>query len=79
MEEAVAEAELVIGELGSYEITYPVAVDIERVEGQVARQDALSKEKRTEVCLAFWVRLLIIFFYKKKFLCNFFVIHCIFI
>lgn len=53
VEEAVAEAELVIGELGSYEITYPVAVDIERVEGQVARQDALTKEKRTEVCLAF--------------------------
>ena len=53
VEEALAEAELVIGELAGYEITYPVAVDIERVEGQVARQDALTKAKRTAVCLAF--------------------------
>jgi len=55
--EAVEEAELVIKELSGYEITYPVAVDIERVEGQKARQDVLSAAERTEVCIAFCERI----------------------
>lgn len=53
IEEAEEEAELVIKELEAYDITYPVAVYIEKVEGQTARQDKLSKEKRTEICKAF--------------------------
>ncbi len=53
VEEAIEEAELVIEELGDYEITYPVAIDIERVDGQMARQDALTVAERTEVCIAF--------------------------
>lgn len=52
-DEAVEEAELVIKELKAYEITYPVAVYIEKIEDQTARQDKLSREKRTEICKAF--------------------------
>lgn len=52
-EEAEEEAELVIKELAGYEITYPVAIYIEKIEDQTARQDKLSKEKRTEICKAF--------------------------
>lgn len=53
VEEAKEEAELVVNALKDYEVTYPVAIDIERVENAKARQDALSKEERTEICLAF--------------------------
>ena len=57
VEEALEEAELVIKELGEYDITYPVAIDIERIENDKARQDALTKEKRTEICIAFLERI----------------------
>lgn len=57
VEEALEEAELVIKELGDYDITYPVAIDIERIENDKARQDALTKEKRTEICIAFCERI----------------------
>ena len=57
VEEALEEAELVIKELGDYNITYPVAIDIERVENDKARQDALTKEARTEICIAFCERI----------------------
>ena len=53
VEEALEEAELVIKELGEYDITYPVAIDIERIQNDKARQDALTKEERTEICIAF--------------------------
>ena len=52
-EEALAEAELVIKELGDYEITYPVAIDVERIQNEKARQDALTVEERTEICKVF--------------------------
>lgn len=55
--EAIEEAEMVIKELDGYDITYPVAIDIERVDGQKARQDALTKEERTEICIAFCERI----------------------
>ena len=57
VEEAKDEAEMVLELLDGYNITYPVAVDVERVEGQKARQDTLSKEERTEVCIAFCERI----------------------
>ena len=57
VEEALAEADLVIKELDGYNITYPVAIDVERVDGQKARQDALSKEERTEICIVFCERI----------------------
>lgn len=56
-DEAVQEAELVLEELEGYEITYPVAIYIEQIEEQNARQDKLSKEKRTEICKAFCDRI----------------------
>lgn len=52
-EEALEEAELVIKELGDYEITYPVAIDVERIQNDKARQDALTAEERTEICKVF--------------------------
>lgn len=57
VKEAEEEAEMVIKELEGYDITYPVAIDIERVDGQKARQDALTKEERTEICIAFCERI----------------------
>lgn len=53
VEEAKEEARLVVKALKDYEVTYPVAIDIEKVVGQKARQDVLSKEKRTEICITF--------------------------
>ena len=57
VEEALEEAELVIEEVGHYDITYPVAIDIERIQNDTARQDALSKQARTEICIAFCERI----------------------
>ncbi len=57
MEEVLEEADFVIKELEGYEITYPVVIDIERVDGEKARQDALDKETRTKLCLAFLERI----------------------
>ena len=57
VKEAEEEAEMVIGELEGYNITYPVAIDVERVDGKKARQDALSKDERTEICIAFCERI----------------------
>ena len=57
VEEALEEAELVIEELGDYEITYPVAIDVERIQNDKARQDALTAEERTEICIAFCERI----------------------
>ncbi len=53
VDEAKEEAAFVIGELEGYEVTYPVAIDIERIQNEKARQDALSKEERTELCIVF--------------------------
>ncbi len=53
VEEAKEEARLVVKSLSDYDVTYPVAINIERVAGKKARQDALSVEERTEVCVAF--------------------------
>lgn len=53
VEEALEEAELVLKELGDYEITYPVAIDVERIQNEKARQDVLTAEERTEICKVF--------------------------
>ena len=53
VEEALEEARLVVKTLKDYDITYPVAIDIEKVEGQKARQDKLTKKERTEIAIAF--------------------------
>lgn len=51
--EALEEADFVINELKAYDVTYPVAINIETVKGEVTRQDALSKEERTKLCIVF--------------------------
>ena len=55
VEEAMEEAKMVVKELEAYkdQIYSPIAIDIETVEGQKARQDVLTKEERTQVCIAF--------------------------
>lgn len=53
VEEALEEARLVVKAIKDYDVTYPVAIDIERVQGQKARQDKLTKEARTEIAIAF--------------------------
>ncbi len=51
--EVLEEADFVINELKAYDITYPVAINIEAVKGEVTRQDVLSKEERTKLCIVF--------------------------
>lgn len=53
VEEAVEEANMVIESLGDYNITYPVAYDMERILNDAARTDVLSKSQRTEIAKAF--------------------------
>lgn len=52
-EEAVEEANLVLESLGEYEITYPVAYDMELVPNDTSRIDGLSKSERTKITKAF--------------------------
>lgn len=52
-EEAVEEANYVIQSLGTFQITYPVAFDMEYVENDKARIEALSREEKTTVAKAF--------------------------
>ncbi|MBQ8946825.1 MAG: hypothetical protein IJ058_08445 [Lachnospiraceae bacterium] len=56
-EEAVEEAEYVIEILQDYEITGPVALDIELVGGDDGRGNALSMEERTRYSIAFLERI----------------------
>lgn len=52
-EEALEEAEYVIDELRSYDITGPVAIDIELVGGDDGRGNALSVAERTRYSITF--------------------------
>ena len=52
-EEAIEEANMVIENLGDYRISYPVAYYMERVSGDSARTDVLSRAQRTEIAKAF--------------------------
>lgn len=52
-EEAREEAQMVIDNLGDYQITYPVAFDMELVENDTARTDTLTREQRTAITRAF--------------------------
>lgn len=52
VEEAVEEANMVIENLGDYQISYPVAFDMERVPYD-ARTDTLGKTDRTNIAKAF--------------------------
>lgn len=52
-DEAREEAALVIEKLAPYNITYPVAIDIETVNDSTARTANLTKEERTNIAIAF--------------------------
>jgi GH25 family lysozyme M1 (1,4-beta-N-acetylmuramidase) len=52
-EEAVEEANMVLENLGEYRISYPVAFDMESVENDTARTDALSRSEKTDIAKAF--------------------------
>lgn len=52
-DEAREEANLVIENLGEYQISYPVAFDMELVENDTARTDRLSRAERTSITKAF--------------------------
>lgn len=52
-EEAVEEANMVLENLGDYEISYPVAFDMELVENDTARTDTLTREQKTKITKAF--------------------------
>ena len=52
-DEAVEEAEFVLERIKDYNVTLPVVIDIEEIPGEDGRNEALSKEELTQVCLAF--------------------------
>ena len=52
-DEAREEANLVIENLGEYQISYPVAFDMELIENDTARTDNLSRAERTAITKAF--------------------------
>ena len=52
-EEAVEEANFVIQNLSAWHITYPIAFDMEYVENDTSRIEALSRDEKTAVAKAF--------------------------
>lgn len=52
-DEAVEEANLVLENIKDYQVTYPIAFDMEYVENDTARVEALSKAEKTTVTKAF--------------------------
>ena len=52
-DEAIEEANMVISNLGEYQISYPVAYDMELVENDEARTDSLTKAEKTDIAKAF--------------------------
>ncbi len=55
--EAIEEAEAVIEALSPYNVTYPVAIDVEDVNDSSARTANLTAEQRTDYVIAFCERL----------------------
>lgn len=52
-EEAAEEANFVIQNLANYKVTYPIAFDMEYVQNDKARIEALSREEKTTITKAF--------------------------
>ena len=52
-EEAEEEANFVLGAISTYDLTYPVVFDTERVGTYDARANKLGYEERTDMCIAF--------------------------
>lgn len=55
-EEAIEEAEYVLEKIKDYNVTLPVVMDIEEIPDDEARNEALTKEELTQVCIAFMER-----------------------
>ncbi len=53
VEEAEEEAQYVLDAIEPYDVTYPVVLDVEAVNQDNARTKDLTKEERTEYCIAF--------------------------
>ncbi len=53
VEEAEEEAQYVLDAIEPYDVTYPVVLDVEAVSSENARTAELTKEERTEYCIAF--------------------------
>lgn len=53
VEEAIEEANMVLENIKDYEITYPVAIDMEYIPNDTARIDVLSKSEKTEITKTF--------------------------
>ena len=51
--EAIEEANYIVGAVSSFNVKYPIAIDIERVKGDEARTDKLTSEERTKVVKTF--------------------------
>lgn len=52
-EEAMEEANMIIGQLGGRRLSYPVAFDMELITNDTARTDSLTREQRTSITKAF--------------------------
>ncbi|MDY5578214.1 MAG: GH25 family lysozyme [Lachnospiraceae bacterium] len=53
VEEAEEEADFVIKAIKPYKVTLPVTLDLEMIDGDVARNESVSKEDMTEIALTF--------------------------
>ena len=53
VEEAAAEAQFILDQIGEYKITYPIAIDMEFVDNDSARVESLTRDERTAVTSAF--------------------------
>ncbi len=51
--EAVEEANYIVGAVSGFNVKYPIAIDIERVDGDDARTDKLTNEERTKIVKTF--------------------------
>lgn len=52
-DEAVEEANLVLSNIGDYEVTYPIAIDMEQIKNDTSRIDNLSREDKTKITKSF--------------------------
>ncbi|MBR5597682.1 MAG: glycoside hydrolase family 25 protein [Lachnospiraceae bacterium] len=56
-EEAIEEANFVIGKIGEHKISYPIAYDMEFIQNDNARIETLTKAEKTNIALAFLNRI----------------------
>jgi lysozyme len=57
IEEAIEEADYVLEQIAPYDVTYPVVLDVEDVNDEIARTNHLTIEERTDLAIAFLERI----------------------